>query len=1053
MRKRSILGLLLLVILLSAVRLAWSGPGGEAAPRATGGVIDLSAWQPEAEGNIRLTGEWLFVPGAWIDPSAEIHALPPSVRTIRVPGGWDKKLEEGRATPFGYGTYLLKVLLPPDGGAGGNGGYGLRIANVRSAHALYANGVRIGGAGEPGVSRDTTKPANMPYVAAIGDAGRELTIVLHAANFHYAWQGGLFEAVTIGRLADLYREHEQKSASDAVIGYGFAIAGVLLLMLFAMRLRSPDAGWFAVLMLMVALFWLTHGNKLLFAALPGINYDWQTRLQQFCSIGTVASFVLFVRALYPNAMHRTFARILLAAHAALMLFGFAAPVETTQAVHYEPVMIFAGLVSGFYGIAVMAIGTLREKDEPIYTLAGITAVLHYSVFQALFFLGVRAKDGLPPIELGIFLGCVLLLWLDRYQRTLGRVEKLSGELAIANRLKDEFMMNASQELRTPLLSMVSMAELMLEEERAEAKDEQRLRLMLASGRKLSHLLDEMLDLAKLIDGSAALRLRAVDVRHTAEAALELVGHLSGGQERRPALVNRVAAGLPLARADVNRLLQILLNLVHEAMQAGDVREVEISAAPVPDGRYLSVSVARQGGGPPAEERLETAVSRKLVELHGGRLDRVVLPDGRTAVRFTLPVETSAALPDEWQLSAPRQAPDGRLEAAGSGRQARDGAAGKQPGMARPGAEAANGAIAVGRHAEAADVATAAGRPLAGAALPDDRPAVLLADDDLDVLQVTAELLDREGLAVTAVRSGAQALAELERRSDWELVVADTMLPVLSGLELCRQIRQRMPITDLPVLLMTKRSGAVDLLVGFESGANDMIAKPLDPIEFTGRVRTLIRMKRSVREQLRTEMALMQAQIRPHFLYNTLNTIAGLSETDTERMRELLYHFGQYLRASFDPANLQRLVPFEQEWLLVATYLQIEKARFGERIRLSTHVQEGLRFSLPPLSVQPIVENALRHGILKRIEGGCIDITVEAAPDGGSVRIEVRDDGVGFAEGTAEAVLKGAHNGGIGLTNVHRRLLAQYGKGLEIESAPDAGTRVAFHIPLMEGSLR
>jgi len=253
--------------------------------------------------------------------------------------------------------------------------------------------------------------------------------------------------------------------------------------------------------------------------------------------------------------------------------------------------------------------------------------------------------------------------------------------------------------------------------------------------------------------------------------------------------------------------------------------------------------------------------------------------------------------------------------------------------------------------------------------------------------------------------------------------------------------------------MTKRSGAVDLLVGFESGANDMIAKPLDPIEFTGRVRTLIRLKRSVRDQLRTEMALMQAQIRPHFLYNTLNTIAGLSETNPDRMRELLYHFGQYLRASFDASNLQRLVPFGQEWMLVTTYLQIEQARFGDRIRLTTNVQDGLEFQLPPLSIQPIVENALRHGILKRIDGGCVDITVAIDPDGEWIRIEVRDDGVGFPDGRAEAVLTGTHDGGIGLSNVHRRLLAQYGRGLEIESAPDAGSRVSFLIPIKEESQR
>jgi signal transduction histidine kinase/DNA-binding response OmpR family regulator len=1030
MRKRGIRGLLLLVVILSTVRLFWPGSGGEAAPTAVGGVIDLGGWDAEADGIVRLKGEWIFVPGEWIDPDAADPAVPPaSARTIGVPGGWDGSLEEGRATPFGYGTYMLKALLPT---GAETADYGLRIANVRSAHALYVNGERIGGSGEPGTSREATKPANQPYVAAIGEAERELTIVMHVANFHYAWQGGLFGDVTFGQLADLYRGHERQGAYDAVISFGFAAIGALLLLLQAIRLRSPDTGWFAALLLFVALYWVTHGNKILFAALPGIEYDWQNRLQRLATMGVTASFVLFARALYPAVVNRTVSRVVLAGIAAIALYGLVAPVEWTR--QYEPVMICFGLASAAWALALMAIGTMREEDEQLYTLAGILAVLHYAVFQGLFFLGIREQDGLPPIELVIFLVCVMLLWFQRFQRTLKRVEKLSGELAIASRLKDEFMTNASHELRTPLQSMVSLAELMLEEGRAEEKDAHRLRLMLASGRKLSHLLDEMLDLTKLTEGSASLRLRAVDVRHTAEAVLELVGHLGDDDGGRPAFENRVPAGLPLVRADANRLLQILLNLVHEATQAGGVREVAISAGPEPDGRRLAISVTRRGGVAPAVERLETAVSRKLVELHGGQLDIVATGDGRTSARFTLPVETSAALPDDPQLSVPKRAkpPSGQYGApAARRRKERNGEAGKKPG---------DGA---GR---------AAGEAM-GEEPADGRPAVLLADDDPELLQVAAELLDREGLAVTAVRNGAQALAELERRSDWELVVADTLLPVLSGLELCRQIRQRMSITDLPVLLMTKRSGAVDLLVGFESGANDMIAKPLDPIEFTGRVRTLIRLKRSVREQLRTEMALMQAQIRPHFLYNTLNTIAGLSETDPDRMRELLYHFGQYLRASFDASNLQRLVPFEQEWLLVTTYLQIEKARFGERIKIATNVREGLDFQLPPLSIQPIVENALRHGILKRIDGGRIDITVETDPEGEFVRIEVRDDGAGFPDGLAETVLNGTHGGGIGLSNVHRRLLAQYGRGLEIESAQDQGTRVTFYIPIREGPLR
>jgi sensor histidine kinase YesM len=193
-----------------------------------------------------------------------------------------------------------------------------------------------------------------------------------------------------------------------------------------------------------------------------------------------------------------------------------------------------------------------------------------------------------------------------------------------------------------------------------------------------------------------------------------------------------------------------------------------------------------------------------------------------------------------------------------------------------------------------------------------------------------------------------------------------------------------------------------------------------------------------------EMALIQAQIKPHFLYNTLNTIASLSEIDPERTRELLNDFGSYLRSSFDLRNLDKRVPFSKEWSLVQSYLQIEQARFGNRIKVTTALPEHLSFQLPPLSIQPIVENALRHGILPRFEGGNLLIAVTEEP--GGYRIIVRDDGVGFPPGRLDAVLAGTYRSGIGIMNVHRRLMNTYGIGLSIESTEDLGTEVSFRIP-------
>src|SRR5690606_24426529 len=117
----------------------------------------------------------------------------------------------------------------------------------------------------------------------------------------------------------------------------------------------------------------------------------------------------------------------------------------------------------------------------------------------------------------------------------------------------------------------------------------------------------------------------------------------------------------------------------------------------------------------------------------------------------------------------------------------------------------------------------------------------------------------------------------------------------------------------------------------------------DTSEFLARIRTLLHMKRSVRERLDIEMALIQAQIKPHFLYNTLNTIASLSEVDPDRTRDLLADFGSYLQSSFDLRNLDQEVPFKKEWTLVQSYLNIEKARFGSRIQITTEVPDEAIF--------------------------------------------------------------------------------------------------------------
>src|SRR5699024_687152 len=129
----------------------------------------------------------------------------------------------------------------------------------------------------------------------------------------------------------------------------------------------------------------------------------------------------------------------------------------------------------------------------------------------------------------------------------------------------------------------------------------------------------------------------------------------------------------------------------------------------------------------------------------------------------------------------------------------------------------------------------------------------------------------------------------------DLVISDVMMPEMSGYELTAEIRKIYDLSELPILLLTARGNPEDIYTGFLKGANDYVTKPVDALELTMRVQAFTDLQASIHERLWMESAWLQAQIRPHFMMNTLNSIISLSEIDLPRMQRLLERFTDYLQ--------------------------------------------------------------------------------------------------------------------------------------------------------------
>lgn len=206
------------------------------------------------------------------------------------------------------------------------------------------------------------------------------------------------------------------------------------------------------------------------------------------------------------------------------------------------------------------------------------------------------------------------------------------------------------------------------------------------------------------------------------------------------------------------------------------------------------------------------------------------------------------------------------------------------------------------------------------------------------------------------------------------------------------------------------------------------------------------LKASLEQVAAAKTAFLHAQIKPHFLYNALNTIADCCETNSREAGKLILSLAKYLRGTLDFENLDGIISLRKELELVTAYAAIENARF-EEVRIECEIEDGLDdILLPPLTLQPLVENAIKHGIRKKPEGGTVRLKIYSA--GHDVVFSVEDDGAGMAAEKAGALLSAPQvGGGIGIYNIHLRLIEKYGRGLSIESVPGRGTAVRFKIPM------
>ncbi|KYH33520.1 sensor histidine kinase [Neomoorella mulderi] len=330
-------------------------------------------------------------------------------------------------------------------------------------------------------------------------------------------------------------------------------------------------------------------------------------------------------------------------------------------------------------------------------------------------------------------------------------------------------------------------------------------------------------------------------------------------------------------------------------------------------------------------------------------------------------------------------------------------------------------------------------------------------------QAAAIIMEITGLEAVAITSGDEILAHVGAGSDHhrqgQKVLTNATRQALdtgkiqvaqTGAEIgCHH--QDCPLRAAVVVPLESRGKVIGTLKLYHTRANAV--GPLD-LELAAGLGHLFSTQLELaeidrQEQLvaKAEIRALQSQINPHFLFNALNTIMSVCRLDPEKARQLLGYLGDFFRRNLQ--HPERPVTLATEIEYVRSYLAIEKARFGSRLEVTIDVEPGVaHYLLPALTLQPLVENAVKHGLLPRREGG--QVTITAREVNGEARITVSDNGVGIDLNKVTGLLAGnqANSNNVGLLNVHERLRLLYGPeyGLRFSLNPGGGTRVEFSLP-------
>lgn len=990
---------------------------------AKDGHLHLQNWSPDDDGVVQLNGEWLFYPDELITPQENMdvfQSYQSIEQTIPVPKEWDEF--NGNNSPFGYGTYRLQIHVPK------NDRYGMKVNAIRHANKLFINGMEVGYSGVPSKDNQAYQFSYDKYIG-IGESNNNLVeVVIQVANKEYR-HGGIVEAIDFGTANQIIAKQGLSRLLEAFLISGLILFAFIYIGFYLQQKEYVYLLLFSLFCLSQALYVSTVNERWLFIIFPSIMPTEQFALQMTATLLMPLFFILFLVNFF--SFHRSYMVVFLSILVFIQIFLFGIPGQLFGIPELFPLklrqyfVILTSFLCMIYIIQLLVKAFLREKKE--YNFVFIVTLCYIAYH---FLLGVEFSLEVELSYSYLFIFLVMVYSISslityRFQQSFIEIEKLSAELLLHDKLKDDFLAKTSHELSTPLHGIINLSQTLIEGDEGPLRKKQQESLVLIHtvGKRLAKIVEDLLFVSNIKKGQMRLIPELTNIQIVEEVLVDMSYLLSPHQQVQ--LINNIPNDLPLLYVDEQKLRQVFFNLIYNAIKNTEKGAITITATC--ENEHMVISVTDTGKGI-AQHHLEhiftsfyqvdnledrnkkntnlglgLSITKNIVEQSGGEISVQSEVGKGSTFTFTIPLATKEQL-QQHQLT-----------------------------------ENISQSNPIDNEEQVQPITQLLSSTIKGA-----KPyTILVVDDEPTNLKVLINMIHALDYSVIAVDNGKDALDVIQNKSI-DLVILDIMMPGMSGYEVAKAIRKEYSIIELPIIMLTAAGQLTDIVTSFQTKANDFLLKPVHLDELKERVKSLLLLKKSTSDAIKHELSFYYAQITPHFLYNTINSIIGLSYSDPEKTREALTHLAVYFRAKLNFQSHHTFVPLEEELELLYAYLAIEQIRFGDRLNVHFDIDDSIDIMIPSMTLQPIAENAVQHGITAKDEGGTLSIII--TKEESNVKIVIEDDGVGIPDEKKKQLLSGK-NKRVGFTNPLKKISLIKGASFHLDSEVGKGTKITIILPI------